>query len=261
MALSRAEQQTIIRWHEETAALAFFRSRAPSSRLPASNTVPVSVFGMAIVRFGFELGADIAAARDLDDYYVFERNPDAATEAHADMVFRHLASELPAASWPTRTASGRQLASRLFTERAVFQELARAAEGVVQDLINILPMRTSTLCGASATASTAKQSWRHHDSVRAGQGVAIDSDLHDVLRRIVDEVIGSRGARSLMVPRELERDKVIQRLFDARVLHQMPRVRRQRQSGRAVQHLHARLRYPCGSARDIEAARFGPRGA
>ncbi len=85
-------------------------------------------------RFGFELGADISAVQDLDDYFVFDRNPEAATDAYGDMVYRHLASELPEGylSEKYRVDSGAALASRLFTERAVFQELARAAEGVVE---------------------------------------------------------------------------------------------------------------------------------
>jgi hypothetical protein len=51
----------------------------------------------------------------------------------------------------------------------------------------------------------------------------LDERLQGVLRRIVDEVIGKRRARSFMLPRELEKHPIIQRLFDARVLHHMQR--------------------------------------
>lgn len=47
--------------------------------------------------------------------------------------------------------------------------------------------------------------------------------LQDVLRRIVDEVIGKRKARSFLLPRSLERHETIQKLFDARILHLMQR--------------------------------------
>jgi hypothetical protein len=51
----------------------------------------------------------------------------------------------------------------------------------------------------------------------------LDQELHNLLRRIVDQVIGDRRARSFLLPRELERHPTIQRIFDARVLHQMQR--------------------------------------
>jgi hypothetical protein len=51
----------------------------------------------------------------------------------------------------------------------------------------------------------------------------LDDQLHGALRRIVDEVIGNKRARSFLLPRELERNPVVQRLFDARVLHHMQR--------------------------------------
>lgn len=44
-----------------------------------------------------------------------------------------------------------------------------------------------------------------------------------MLERIVEEVIGHRRARSFLLPRELEKHEVIQKLFDARVLHLMQR--------------------------------------
>ena len=81
---------------------------------------------------GFELGADVASAADLDDYYVFDRNPDGITDAYADMLFRHLVSELPDRYLAEKygVATSGDLVRRLFTEKETFRELARAAEGV-----------------------------------------------------------------------------------------------------------------------------------
>lgn len=47
----------------------------------------------------------------------------------------------------------------------------------------------------------------------------LDASLRRVLRRITDEVIGTRRARSFLLPRELSDHPVIQKLFDLRVLH------------------------------------------
>ncbi len=44
---------------------------------------------------GFELGADISIALDLDDYFVFDRNPDEIIKAYANILFNHMKIELP----------------------------------------------------------------------------------------------------------------------------------------------------------------------
>lgn len=175
---------------------------------------------------GFELGADVATAPDLDDYYVFDRNPEHLTHVYGDVLLRHLSSELPENYMREvhKVADARQFASRLFTERSVFAELARASEGVIRDLINIFTKayfnahrRGRDSVDKKAVLEAARQ-WFEQDKAQH-----LDDQLQDVLSRIVREVIGARRSRSFMLPRELERHPVIQRLFDARVLHHMQR--------------------------------------
>ncbi len=175
---------------------------------------------------GFELGADIATAPDLDDYFVFDRNPEQITEVYADVLYRHLSSELDD-QYLARAhgvSSGQQLASRLFTERATCAELARACEGVIRDLINIFTKaffdsqrRSRRTIDKQAVLDSARQ-WFEQDKAQY-----LDNELQNVLRTIVDDVIGQRRARSFLLPRELERHPIVQRLFDARVLHHMQR--------------------------------------
>jgi len=142
------------------------------------------------------------------------------------MLYRHLAIELPQDYLKVRfrVTSGRDLMRALFTEPAIFNELARAAEGVVRDLINIFTVayfhalrRGRDTIDRKAVVEAARQ-WFEQDKAKF-----LDDQLHAVLQRIVDEVIGRRRARSFLLARDLERHPVIQRLFDARVLHQMQR--------------------------------------
>jgi hypothetical protein len=175
---------------------------------------------------GFELGADISTAADLDDYYVLDRNPAVITNAFADMLHRHLRSGLPDKYLEEKykIKSGADMVSKLFTERETFSELARASEGVVRDLINIFikaffdsHRRGRDSIDRRAILEAARQ-WFEQDKSQH-----LDGNLQNVLRRIVDEVIGKRKARSFLLPRELERQPIVQRLFDARVLHHMLR--------------------------------------
>ncbi|HEY5054570.1 MAG TPA: hypothetical protein VII58_00325, partial [Acidobacteriaceae bacterium] len=186
-----------------------------------------SNFGVNTARgvVGFEMGADISAFLDIDDYYVYDRNPKEITDAFADILVRHLANELPSGYLAgLGMETGAKLASKLFTERKVFQELVRAAEGVARDLINIFSKayfvahrKSKDRIERDAVLEAARQ-WFEQDKERN-----LSEALRSVLRRITDEVIGTRKARSFMLPRELATHPVIQQLFDLRVLHLVQR--------------------------------------
>jgi hypothetical protein len=174
---------------------------------------------------GFEMGADVSAFLDIDDYYVYDRNPDAITDSFGDMLVKHLANELQDGLLQSLGINdGRDLASKLFSERKVFQELVRASEGVARDLINIFSKaffvahrKGKERIERNAVLEAARQ-WFEQDKERN-----LDEELRSVLRRITDEVIGNRRARSFLLPRELAANRVIQRLFDLRILHLVQR--------------------------------------
>ncbi len=91
-----------------------------------------------------------------------------------------------------------------------------ASEGVVRDLINIFTKaffdahrRGRDSVDRRAIIEAARQ-WFEQDKSQH-----LDEQLQAVLQRIVDEVIGKRRARSFLLPRQLERHPVVQRLFDA----------------------------------------------
>lgn len=174
--------------------------------------------------FGFEVGADISTATDLDDYLVFDRNPQRIASLYADILYRHMNSELPAnrLEGAFGIVDGASLVDKLFVDRYTFVELARASEGVVRDLINIFTAaffdaqkRGKPTIDKRAVIDAARN-WYERD-----KAAFLDEGLRDVLRKIVEDVIGRRHARSFMLPRELQTHPVIQRLFDLRVLHQM----------------------------------------
>lgn len=175
---------------------------------------------------GFELGADISTATDLDDYFVFDRNQEQIVQIYGDILFRHLESELPKEylKHEHMINSGESLTTRLFTERKTFVELARASEGVIRDLINIFTKsyfnaqkRGRSSIDKKAITESAQQ-WFEQDKSQY-----LDDHLQSALQRIVTEVIGNKKARAFLLPRQLERHPVIQGLFDARVLHHMQR--------------------------------------
>lgn len=175
---------------------------------------------------GFEIGSDISTALDIDDYYVYDRNPKDITNTFADMLYKHVRSELPEdyTDSEDRISSGSKLTAMLFTNRNTFEELVRASEGVVRDLINIFTIayfdadrRGRSSIDKKAIVQAARQ-WFEQDKARN-----LDEELQCVLEKIVGEVIGHRRARSFLLPRRLEKNHVIQKLFDSRVLHLVQR--------------------------------------
>jgi hypothetical protein len=123
-----------------------------------------------------------------------------------------------------RIDSGDNLTSRLFTGKSAFQELVRASEGVARDFINIFTTayfdsqrRDRKNIERKSILEAARQ-WFEKDKEQN-----LDQSLRTVLSQIVDKVIGSRRARSFLIPRELEKHPVIQQLFDCRVLHLVQR--------------------------------------
>jgi hypothetical protein len=172
---------------------------------------------------GLEVGADIATGMDLDDHYVFDRNKDRVTRAFANILFNHVKSEVPEDYLATQYGiidSDRFVTTFFTNSTTSFQELARAAEGVARDLINIFTNAFFTSQRKDhdkiekRTITESAQQWFEQDKARE-----LPTELSEALQRIVAEVIGKKKARSFMVPRDLQRDELLQKLFDSRVLH------------------------------------------
>ena len=187
----------------------------------------VKVPGESRVTLGIEVGADVATGLDLDDHYVFDRNKDRVVKSFAEILFNHIKSELQDnyLSENYGITDADKFVTTFFTNSTTaFQELARAAEGVVRDLINIFThayftsMRKGHDKIEKRTIVEAAQQWFEQDKARE-----LAPELSTALQRIISEVIGNKKARSFMVPRELERNDLVQQLFDARVLHLVAR--------------------------------------
>lgn len=171
---------------------------------------------------GFELGSDISTNLDIDDYFVYDRNPLEITKTFSEILYKHIKSEL-SENYLTETFginTINQFIQGLFTGMPAFDELVRASEGVIRDFINIFSLayfdaqrKTLPKIDKKIVLEASRQ-WFENDKAKN-----LDNLLHDKIRLIIDEVIGKRKARSFLVSRELEQNPIIQKLFDARVIH------------------------------------------
>jgi hypothetical protein len=109
------------------------------------------------------------------------------------MQVKHLRNELPPDYLEQLELSGSQLASKLFTERAVFKELVRASEGVARISCHL---HDSILRGASerSTKDRKRSCIEGASMVQQDKEGNLDDHLRSVLRKIADEVIGKKHA-------------------------------------------------------------------
>ena len=175
---------------------------------------------------GLEVGADISAGLDLDDYYVIDRNPELVLSFYGDILFKHLQIYLPPNHLCEKydIEAPADLIAACFSSNEAFKEIARAAEGVVRDLINIFRLaffnsakRGRPKIDKPAIRNEARE-WYEKD-----KSAYLDDKMEEVLARIIQEVIGTRQARAFLASRSVQKHPLLQRLFDARVLHLVQR--------------------------------------
>lgn len=169
---------------------------------------------------GIELGADAAGDLNLDDFMVFDNDAARATAFFRDLLFRHYKSVEREAGIKHGPATPQQFVQTVFTQKTPFEDLVAAAEGVPRDAINILAM-TAQRAGNDLLSiphvRNASKVWYQRD-----KEANVPEKAKALLHWIVDKVIGRRKARAFLLLAG-QRHRLIDTLFDARVLHLLKR--------------------------------------
>jgi len=175
-------------------------------------------------RTGFEIGADIFSAPHLDEYYIYERENGNVAEIYMQVIFNHLRNNLPFDYLQKRysVTDGRTLTHKLFTPKAA-TELARAAEGVMRDLLNvfILALTKAAKNDDEATGRIealhvveAAYQWFERDKLQS-----ISPEIQTALDILERELVGKRKVRFFAVPNHAQRTRLLLSLVDARLIH------------------------------------------
>lgn len=85
---------------------------------------------------GIELGADVAANIDLDEFMVFEQNEERSRAFFKGFLFKHLTLGVEEEDRVPELRTEDDFIRLAFTDKRGFDELVRAAEGVPRDTIN-----------------------------------------------------------------------------------------------------------------------------
>lgn len=168
------------------------------------------------LRVGLELGSDISADINLDDYFVYDVNSETSIEFFKSVLFKHLTAF--AGERGLNETDGSQVISAVFSQDRVFSELVRASEGVARDFINILQLAAMRSDQSKITMNeirTASKDWFERDKQRNLDTRPRARALLDWIR---DYVIENRRARAFLLGVN-ESDSEIEFLFDERLLH------------------------------------------
>jgi hypothetical protein len=164
---------------------------------------------------GLELGADVSADINLDDFLVFESNQDRSLHFFKNLLFRHLKAT---GSDFAEIRTPDQLMQLLFTQTNAFEELVRASEGVPRDALNLATKIVTKAFGAKASVADVRSSARDWYLQDKAAPVQSNAKLYSILDHIIDSVIGERKARAFLF-KSNHRNSYIDRLYDARVIH------------------------------------------
>jgi Cdc6-like AAA superfamily ATPase len=179
----------------------------------------MSIYDMVGNRIGIEVGADIAASQNLDEYMVFDNDEERAKEFFKRLLYQHFINLAdPELLKKENINSPNSLVSSAFSQINTYNEFVRASEGVPRDAINILgiaAMKADNEKISMENIRVAARTWFARGKEKA---ISTNERAHKLLRWIIDEVIGKRNARAFLLKSNVK-DPLIEYLFDSRILH------------------------------------------
>jgi hypothetical protein len=168
---------------------------------------------------GIELGADVTANVDLDEFMVFEQNEYRARQFFRGLIFKHLTAGVEPEARLPELAQEVDLMRLGFTDIRAFDEVVRAAEGVPRDALNVLG-RAALHAGQRKVSvpdvRRAAAAWFQTDKAGA---LRSRDEAQGLLNWVIDNVIRGKKARGFLVNQKAAGASLLKTLFDARVLH------------------------------------------
>jgi hypothetical protein len=179
----------------------------------------MSIYDAAGNRIGIEVGADIAACQNLDEYMVFDNDEERAKEFFTHLLYQHFINLAdPELLKKEDINSPSSLISNAFSQINTFNEFVRASEGVPRDAINILGIAAMKADNEKISIENIRVAARTWFARGKEKAISTNERAHKLLRWIIDEVIGRRNARAFLL-KSNAKDPLIEYLFDSRILH------------------------------------------
>ncbi len=153
---------------------------------------------------------------------VFDNDEERAISFYRALIYKHFRTIAESEESGEIPSNAEELIRLAFTQENVFREFVRAAEGIPRDAFYILSLaaqRSFSTPISMQTIRTSSKTWYQRDKETS---VAANPKALLFLHWIIDKVIGHRRARAFLLERTISHE-LIDRLFDARVLHLLKR--------------------------------------
>jgi len=174
---------------------------------------------------GLELGADTAATLDLDDFLLFRNDAASTLDFYSSLLHRHLKAMSgradPRAQQLLITAarSPVKLTNLLFATPTAFHNLVLAAEGVPRDFLQIAGLAAGAAYDRQIGVNDVNAATRSF--FLRDKDAGIPKAARQVFGALMDQAVRQRS-RIVPLRRDSEsNDDIIQRLYDARVVHRV----------------------------------------
>ncbi|MEV5719776.1 hypothetical protein AB0L41_38315 [Amycolatopsis mediterranei] len=165
---------------------------------------------------GIEVGADVTANLNLDDFMVFDQSEDRSREFFRGLFYNHLSSGDEVVP---KLDSEKDVVRLGFTDKRAFDELVRAAEGVPRDALNIAAKAAIRAAAKKISVDDVRNSASQWFQSDKEANLRSRPEAAQLLHWIIDKVIRDKRARGFMVSQRVEGAEILLGLFDARVLH------------------------------------------
>ena len=168
---------------------------------------------------GLELGADIFADINLDDYMSgFTR--DLAREFFVTLLSKHVSAVLERDNQMKLFQDEREFQSACFKTAKAFEEFVLSAEGLPRDGISIIALAAQIAADKKIGVNDVRDAaLRWHEENKLAR---LDSKTgaRELLEYLMDEVIGKKNTRGFIVTQaETRSNSLLQLLLDDRLIH------------------------------------------
>lgn len=168
---------------------------------------------------GIELGADTAAALNLDEHLLVTEAGLRAEAFFSELLYRHLSVLMDSLGYELNITLPSEFARAAFSEEAL-QEFVRAAEGIPRDALNIIGLAAARASERPIAVSDIRAAARHFYLRDKEAGIAGNSQAQDLWKRLQRTVIVAGRARTFLLPRKRSgTPNSILDLYDARLIH------------------------------------------
>lgn len=166
---------------------------------------------------GIELGADTAAALNLDAYLVGGRQEQ--SQFFTELLYRHLVAFYGHLNHAFVIRDSADLSQKMFGPGAL-AEYVRAAEGVPRDALQIAYHAAQHAARNPITVEHVQMAARRHYLQDKETGIAGKAEATKVWAKLQRDVVSRRRSRTFLIKRDRERTHSgILDLYDARLIH------------------------------------------